>query len=158
MILLQRHQPVLRLWPILLLMLSSLSAITAAPESQEKQSLLELKQKICGSEKVNIQLYFDYDRIKEVWFADARLPENECNNRMQAFRNAVQNWSTLGAASPFCRFAIESVSGQDFRLNFGYMYSYLNGVWTMEMRNGRPVVVSLPRPPEPPPYGCSVPD
>lgn len=123
-----------------------------------KGSFLHLQKQVCQSSAINIHRYFDYSRIKEAWFAGADLPDEECNDRIKAFRNAVQNWASLGQGSPFCRFSIENHQGSRLRLKFGYMYSYLDGDWAMDWRNGQAVVVSLPRPPEPPPYGCGIPD
>lgn len=122
------------------------------------QVLKEMQSKACAGAGPDVHSYFDYSSIKNFWFKDTSLPANECSDRIRAFKNAVDGWARQGPGSPLCTFKIQKQSGDSLELRFRPMYSYLSGPWRLESSNGKLKIVELPRPPEPPPYGCGLPD
>ena len=133
-------------------------SLIAQPAQQHRSALREIQRKVCESSSINIHSHFDYERISSHWFHDQNLSRDQCDDRIAAFRNAVKGWSNMGKGSPFCRFTIQSQANSVFELRFGYMYSYLDGPWELELRDNVVVVTGLPRPPEPAPYGCGIPE
>ena len=123
-----------------------------------RPALEDFRSSVCSGQIQNVHLHFDYERISEHWFHGKEYSQEECSDRMSAFKKAVQGWSGMKQVSPLCSFQIASATENRFTLKFRMMYSYLDGPWVVEMQKGRAVVVQLPAPPEPPPYGCGIPE
>ena len=139
-------------------MISGLYVASLNAQPSPEQALKSFQSSVCSGQIQNVHLYFDYESISRHWFQGKEYSEAECSDRMSAFKKAVEGWSRMKQVSPLCSYQIASITGHRFKLKFRMMYSYLDGPWIVELRQGRAVVVQLPAPPEPPPYGCGLPE
>ena len=116
----------------------------------------QMRATACQNGGSAIHKFFDYDRLAQQWFPGQEHSDH-CKQGIAAFRKAVERWASMGANSPICRLKIDGRNGPYFDLRFPAMYSYLNGLWKWELVGGNWKVVSIPTPPNPPPYeeGCS---
>ncbi|MBU41778.1 MAG: hypothetical protein CMN76_01045 [Spirochaetaceae bacterium] len=143
---------------LLLIVSASRPASIQADSAEFLKGLEGFRQSACTGSVEGIHSHFDYSRIRDFWFRNESYSDSECQSKINAFKRAVADWTKLKKNSPLCTFTVKDQNSSVFALEFRYMYSYLSGPWRVEMRNGKAVVVELPRPPEPAPYGCGLPD